>query len=194
MYELKNGKIGIFDLPDSFFRYLSKEKCKCSKITRTIEVTPLMWLVLHAGDPDFYNILVDGSLSSKFVENINQINSEGWTALMVAAAFSITESTEGAVKILLDAGANPNLQTPSGCTALSLAADFKNQDSLMMLLLFGANDKNAFQNASGEGKELLLSRFSREAQLPEEEWFYRIIVLNRKMNLNILLNILPKTN
>jgi ankyrin repeat protein len=54
----------------------------------------------------------------------------GWTALMYAAR----QNGKNAIKVLLDKGANPNLQDPQGATAMQLAIINLHYDSAALIL------------------------------------------------------------
>lgn len=70
------------------------------------------------------------SLLKKKTTNINEVDAEGLTSLMVA---TIANDSNMAV-MLLEAGANPNLQSKSGMSALHAAA-FNNRDGIVQLLI-----------------------------------------------------------
>ena len=55
---------------------------------------------------------------------MNLQNNDGYTALMIAARYSNTTSTEKTVELLLKAGADVNIQNKKGYTALVLAARY----------------------------------------------------------------------
>ena len=78
---------------------------KCSSNTMSTGFTPLMTLVMSTRqNQQLLNHLHD------VMGDINQKNTEGWTALMYASRNSNTDSTEETVKMLIDAGADLNLQ------------------------------------------------------------------------------------
>lgn len=58
----------------------------------------------------------------------------GWTALMLAARNSKTDSSSDIVKTLLEYGADPNLQNNTGTTALIFAASWSDLTSVKSLL------------------------------------------------------------
>jgi ankyrin repeat protein len=76
-------------------------------------------------------------------EEINQQNTYGCTALMIASINSNKYSSFEIVKLLLDHGADPNLQNSKGSTALMMAARYSNTQSnietVKILLENGAN-------------------------------------------------------
>lgn len=76
-------------------------------------------------------------------EKINALESDGSTALMRAANFSKNNSTEQTVRILLNAGADPNIQNNSGYTALMYAAwysrELSSSNTVQMLVSSNAN-------------------------------------------------------
>jgi ankyrin repeat protein len=75
---------------------------------------------------------------------------DGNTALMLAAKFSSTKSTEKTVQLLIDAGANVNKQNKLGSTALILAAYYSNTSSenTVAILINAGADLNK-QNNNG---------------------------------------------
>lgn len=77
------------------------------------------------------------ALIKKKSTNINEVDSEGLTSLMVA---TIANDSLMAV-VLLDGGANPNLQSKSGMSALHAAA-FNNRDGIVQLLISYRADLN----------------------------------------------------
>lgn len=77
------------------------------------------------------------SLIKKKSTNINETDAEGLTSIMVATIANDSLM----VVVLLDAGANPNLQSKSGMTALHAAA-FNNRDGIVQLLISYRADPN----------------------------------------------------
>lgn len=77
------------------------------------------------------------SLIKKKTTNINEVDREGLTSLMVA---TIANDSLMAV-VLLESGANPNIQSKTGMTALHAAA-FNNRDGLVQVLLSYSADPN----------------------------------------------------
>ncbi len=67
--------------------------------------------------------------------DVNQKNSKGETALMYAAWNDYTDI----VHLLLEKGANLDLQTNAGSTALDIAIDKNNENTVKILLKAGAN-------------------------------------------------------
>lgn len=77
------------------------------------------------------------SLLKKKTTNVNEVDYEGLTSLMVA-----TIANDSAMAfLLLESGADPNLQSKSGMTALHAAA-FNNRDGLVQLLIAYKADPN----------------------------------------------------
>jgi ankyrin repeat protein len=74
---------------------------------------------------------------------INQVNSKGWTPLMLAVRNARKDSSEECVELLINAGADLNIQNNTGATALMLAVAEANTESsekcVEMLILAGAN-------------------------------------------------------
>lgn len=66
----------------------------------------------------------------------NEQDSQGYTALIKAM---FTRANIKIVKLLLDAGADPNIQNSIGGTALSLAAGYVDDEIVKLLLDAGAD-------------------------------------------------------
>lgn len=77
------------------------------------------------------------SMLKKKTTNINEVDPEGLTSLMVA---TIANDSAMAV-VLLEAGANPDIQSKSGMSALHAAA-FNNRDGIVQLLISYRADPN----------------------------------------------------
>ena len=88
-----------------------------------------------------------GNLLNENPATINQQNNEGWTALMLAVRNSNTCSTENTVEILINMGADLNLQDNNGATALGHSQIIKENNIFKMLVDAGA-DVN-LQNIDG---------------------------------------------
>ena len=67
--------------------------------------------------------------------NLNTVQDDGWTALMLAAVFGHSEIAE----MLLAAGANPNARDKDGWTALMMAGNEGYSEVVKVLLVAGAN-------------------------------------------------------
>lgn len=80
-------------------------------------------LLEHGADPDIKSYLMAGE--------------RGWTALMIVAKKGFTDM----VKLLLEWGADPNVQGKNGMTALMLATQKAYYDIIKILLEYGA-DRN----------------------------------------------------
>lgn len=77
------------------------------------------------------------SMLRKKTTNVNEADGEGLTALMVATIANDSAMTV----LLLESGANPNLQSKSGMSALHAAA-FNSRDGIVEVLLFYRADPN----------------------------------------------------
>lgn len=79
----------------------------------------------------------------KHLEEINKQNFLGWTALMLSARNSNTDSSTEIVKLLLEKRADPNLRDHKGWSALMLSARYSNTESnietVKLLLKYGAD-------------------------------------------------------
>lgn len=94
-------------------------------------------------------------------ENVNQIDSWGWTPLLWSTYYNYYPIVE----YLLNNGADPNVQSTEtqgiifkGSTALIVAAYYGQPDTVKILLAHGA-DKNIKNNA-GETARYLAEKFS----------------------------------
>jgi hypothetical protein len=94
-------------------------------------------------------------------ENVNQIDSSGWTPLLWATYYN----NYPIVEYLLDNGANPNVQSTKamgdilpGSTALIVAAYYGQTDTVKIILAHSA-DKN-IKNNSGETARYLAEKYS----------------------------------
>jgi ankyrin repeat protein len=102
----------------------------------TFGQTVLMKVVRRDND-DLVRLLLD----TKYKTNVNAQSTKGFTALHYAA---FTHCRVTAVKLLLEAGADPNIQSRNGKTALHILVDSENTTSLRtqmvkLLLQHGAN-------------------------------------------------------
>jgi len=129
----------------------------CSQNTKSTGFTKLMKFCLIKG--------INLSLIKQELEtcDINAQNNNGWTALMLACINSNTVSNNMIVKLLLDKGANPNLQNyKTGSTALMMTAvhsnDTSNNLTLQLLLKYNANIDS--QDNNGWTALISAARFS----------------------------------
>jgi ankyrin repeat protein len=147
------------------FRYEEPDELDiypCSDISKSGGFTYLMKLVMNPLCAE--NIDIFEYILQFFDEDyINKQNHIGWTALMLASRNSKTDSSEKTVKMLLDAGADVNLQNEDW-TALMFASRYSNNDSsektVKMLLDAGA-DVN-LQNKDGCTALMFASRYSNK--------------------------------
>lgn len=133
-----------------FMAYSSEKEYMCSPNTKSKGFTKLMMLVMMTGEFPSLNSEIRKMITND-PKSINDVNEEGWTALMLACRNSKTNSTERTVEILIELGANINIQEKDGWTALMLAVTYSNKNStdrtVDMLLKAGA-DLN-IQNKNG---------------------------------------------
>src|SRR5690606_31848319 len=66
--------------------------------------------------------------------NVNAVNAHGISALMIAAA----RGNIPMIGLLLDAGADPNLKSKAGKTAIDIARENLNEDVVKSIMLFQA--------------------------------------------------------
>lgn len=151
-----------FDEEDIHSEPSIEKKYTCSYCDESIGFKLLMKLVLLTKKNNEAIPLIRKLLNEN-PNTINQINSQGWTALMLAATNSGTCSTENTVQILIDAGAELNLQISTGWTALILAARNSNrcstENTVKMLIDAGA-DIN-LQTNKGWTALILASKYSK---------------------------------
>ncbi len=139
-------------------------KFKCSPYTQSSGFTILMHIVMHTRQhPELLDLI------PKYIDKINEKNTNGWSELMLASLNSRTDSTEDTVKMLLDHGADMDLQENDGWAALMLASRYSRTDStedtVKMLLDHGA-DVN-LQEKSGWTALMVASRNSRTESTEE---------------------------
>lgn len=80
-------------------------------------------------------------LLSKKTTNVNEVDQDGLTSLMIA-----TIANDSAMVVtLLEAGADPNIQSKSGMTVLHAAA-FNNRDQIMQFIIAVGADPNKVDN------------------------------------------------
>lgn len=110
---------------------------KCYRDVSSSGFTPLMHAVMSNNLDEIKRIICNCP------EEINKKNDRGWTALMLAAANSRADSSEEAVRLLIDAGCDLDLQEEYGYTALMHAVRFSNTNSseatVKMLIDAGCN-------------------------------------------------------
>lgn len=115
------------------------KKYKCSKITSCNGFTLLMHLVkLTHKYPSLCTNIKE--YCEKYPEEVNKVNKNGWTALMIATRNIGYKSNISVVKILLENGADPYMKTHGGNTALCMSLININKDTcqvINLLLQFG---------------------------------------------------------
>src|SRR5271166_1652009 len=112
----------IFDIPDPNKEY------QCSIYSKSTGFTLLMKLVMQARKEGVMDYL-KSYISTLTKEELDKKNTYGWTALMLAARNSNKYSNVDVLQMLLENGANPNLQNNNGFTALIMASSHSNTDS-----------------------------------------------------------------
>src|SRR5271166_3511120 len=103
-----NSIFDIFNLDDEY---------KCSRCTNLIGFTLLMELVMRARKEGVMDYL-KSYISTLTKEELDKKNTDGLTALMLAARNSNKYSNVDVLQMLLESGANPNLQDNEEWTAL----------------------------------------------------------------------------
>ena len=110
-------------------------------------------LAIAKRNPDILALLVSGSGI-----DVNNPDSDGITPLMNACGME--ENGYDMAKILLEAGANPNIKNKSGQTALMYAASLKNAEKIVELLLASGANPNEKDNEGFSVMEVFLSSAS----------------------------------
>ncbi len=108
----------------------------CREMVKSAGFTLLMKLVLLTKKKKKAIYLIRKILN-KNPNTIDKKNDKGWTALMLAVRNSNTCSTENTVKILIDAGADLNLQSNIGATALGHSENHCENNIFKMLINAG---------------------------------------------------------
>ncbi len=80
--------------------------------------------------------------------NVNAVNAQGVSPLMIAAA----RGNIPMMGLLLEAGANPNLKSAAGKTALDIARDNLNEDAVKSITLFQSTISERSQPSGGEAE------------------------------------------
>ena len=97
-------------------------------------------------------------------EDVNNKDSDGWTALMSA----VRESHNSIVKLLLDQpGVKTNEKNIHGCTALHKAAYSNNREAARMLLLHPTIDSANAKDNDGETAVMAAARLGCKEVLSE---------------------------
>lgn len=117
--------------------------------------TPLITASLAASDAILQVLLEHGA-------NINEADSHGFTALMLALSFDHRIS---AAKFLMNQGADIFAQSALGQTALSLASTLANKEMLQLLLARGATADINHQDANGETALMLAASSGKLANV-----------------------------
>nr|WBF70211.1 putative ankyrin repeat protein [Megavirus caiporensis] len=124
-----------------FQNYNSETKYHCSPKTRCKNFSKISYLVSHLKILDI-NIVVEYISNNK--NEINLQNELGWTALMIAFVNYTTVKDEMIIKLLLECGANVDIQNNKGKTALMLLVSncSENNINIVKLLLDNGADVN----------------------------------------------------
>lgn len=138
-----------FEFNSEEINFYSHTIHECTTFIHASDFTPLMYIILNAREIENDDVL--NNYIQQYKETINDQNSKGWTALMLACANCKNTSTKKAVELLLNAGANANLINNNGNNALMLTAEKGSNyvvDCVIKLLLDAKVDVN-MQNETG---------------------------------------------
>lgn len=115
------------------------KRYRCSKITKSYGFTILMHLVLLTHEyPELCTTI--RKYCKKYPEEVNKVNTENWSALMIATRNICYKSNIKVVKILLENGADPNIRTRNRDTVLTLSiVDINNKTYKLVELLLRSN-------------------------------------------------------
>lgn len=111
-------------------RYLSR-KGNPNSITDSYD-NSLLHVLAFSGDPIFVQILL------RYQPDINTLNTDHETPLIVSLKNEHFEPTE-TVKLLLNAGADPNIVDSDGNNALHIAVYYNHLNIVKLLLRYGMN-------------------------------------------------------
>lgn len=136
-----------FDNEDIHIEPSMEKQYLCTNYVRSCGFTLLMKLVLLTNKNKDAVTLIK-KIINQDQNIIDKKNSSGYTALMLAIANSYTCSTENTVKILVDAGANVNLQNKCGVSTLGFALSYDKNNIFEMLINAGINTN--LQNKDGK--------------------------------------------
>jgi ankyrin repeat protein len=106
----------------------------CYDNIKSTQFTYLMFICSSDCDESLKN---NYSLSELDKLQINNVNSLGWSALAIACGYS--KNNDNLIKMLLDAGANINLQTNDGYTPLFISTCINSEKRTEMLIKAGAD-------------------------------------------------------
>ena len=98
---------------------IDNEKLPCSPYIMATNFSPLMKAILKH----------DLNSIKENLQDINAVNSIGWTALMIASRNSNIWSSNDIVELLLNNGADPNFKNENGWTALMSVSGYSREES-----------------------------------------------------------------
>ena len=134
----------------------------CSPNIRSSKFPHIHKCVMKTSKYPFLNQYIDIYLSLN-PQVIDEQNEKGWTALMLSARNSRTDSSEKTVKLLLEHGAKVNIQKNDGWTALMLSAGnsrtHSSEETVKLLLEHGA--KVNIQDKNGTTALMISAIYSR---------------------------------
>ncbi|AVL94346.1 putative ankyrin repeat protein [Megavirus vitis] len=155
----------LFKNYSSETNYCCNLKISCKKFSKT------SYLVSHLKILDI-DVVVDYIWNNK--NDVDSQNELGWTALMVACENCTTTKYKTVIKLLLECGANINIQNNKGETALMLLVSnyFENNIDVVKLLL----DNGANVNFKTSDKWTALMLASRCSNIPSSTDIIKLLL------------------
>ena len=141
--------------PDPFEHYACSIKINSTGFTKLMK-----WVLLTNAHPELLPHILE--LISTDKSHINKQNTAGWNSLMLACR-NPTLSSEQTIQILIDNGANINMQNNTGSTALMMSTVYSSSSIVKLLIDHGA-DPN-LQNARGYTALMLACMYSGKFSL-----------------------------
>ena len=161
---MENIRQEIFKIKELNYLFINdtKTEYECSSVKKSKKFTHLHKCVMKTREYPILNEYINLYIKQNPNE-IDKKNEEGWTALMLASRNSKINSSEETVKILLEHGANVNIQNNFGVTALMFASRYSKNNSsketVKILLEHGANVN--FQEDNGVTALMFASEHSK---------------------------------
>jgi len=172
----------IDDIPDRNKQYFCSSRIQSSGTTLLMK-----WVLLTAKNPNLLNRI--RKYIELFPKELNKQNDLGWTALIIAARNSGVHSTDSTVELLLEFGANPDIQIKDGCTALMLAAQNSKFDSTIrtVKLLIDANCDMNIVDTNGFSALMLVANDHTDGSRTESSHIdiLQILIEAGRLNINL---------